>query len=85
MMEAAKCMFCFWYEWFHISKFVFETIFNCIDKTNEHNFKGKKPGYDFNNVNAKKKPKQILKQLHNFNIIILFNIYPKYESIFMNV
>lgn len=56
MMEAAKCMFCFWYEWFHISEFVFETIFNCIDKTNEHNLKEKKtPGYDFNNVNAKKK------------------------------
>lgn len=74
-------MFCFWYEWFHISEFVFETI---LDKTNEHNLKEKKnPGYDFNNVNAKKK--KILKQLHNFNIIILFDIYPKYESIFMNV
>lgn len=56
-MEAAKCMFCFLYEWFHISEFVFETIFNCINKTND-NLKEKKPGYDFNNVpvNAKKKP-----------------------------
>lgn len=42
MMEAAKCMFCFLYEWFHISEFVFETIFNCIDKTNEHKIKEKK-------------------------------------------
>lgn len=55
MMEVVKCMFCFWYEWFYISKFVFEIIFNCIDKINEYNFKGKKFGYDFNNVNVKKK------------------------------
>lgn len=36
MMEVVKCMFCFLYEWFYISEFVFEIIFNCINKINDN-------------------------------------------------